>query len=79
MMAKNTEIYYLLCYNVNQKKWLPADDMLGNFTKGQGTVLEGEGIEGKFRPLEDGLETDLDYDNTVALTEFIRNQNAKEE
>lgn len=78
-MGKQTEIYYLLCYSVNQKKWLPADDMLGNFTQNKGPVLEGEGAEGKFRPLEEGLETDLDFDNSEALTEFIRNQNAKEE
>jgi hypothetical protein len=49
--------------------------MLGNFTKGQGEVLEGDGAEGKFRPLNDGLETDIDFDNTEALSEFIRSQN----
>lgn len=70
-----TEIYYLLCYDVNQKKWAAADEMLGVFTKSQGQVLEGVGSEGKFRPLEDGLEADMDFDNAEALTEFIRNQN----
>ena len=70
-----TEIYYLLCYDVDTKKWASADDMLGSLTKGQGQVLEGEGEEGKFRPLEEGLEADIDFDNTEALSEFIRSQN----
>lgn len=78
-MAKQTEIYYLLCYDVVHKKWYAADDMLGNFTKGQGSVLEGEGEEGKFRPIKDGLEQDIDFDNMEAISEFIRNQNAKQE
>jgi hypothetical protein len=70
-----TEIYYLLCYDVDKKKWASADDMLGSLTKGQGQVLEGEGEKGKFRPLEEGLEADIDFDNTEALSEFIRSQN----
>jgi len=70
-----TEIYYLLCYDVDQKKWFAADDMLGSLTKGQGQVLEGEGEEGKFRPLEEGLEMDIDFDNAEAITEFIKTQN----
>ena len=70
-----TEIYYLLCYDVDAKKWMAADQMLGNFTKNQGQVLEGEGEEGKFRPLEEGIEMDIDFDNTEALSEFIRTQN----
>ena len=78
-MAKQTEIYYLLCYDVVNKKWYAADDMLGNLTRGQGTVLEGEGNTGKFRPLEDGLERDIDFDNMELISEFIRKQNAKEE
>jgi hypothetical protein len=70
-----TEIYYLLCYDVVNKKWYAADQMLGNLTKNQGQVLEGEGEEGKFRPLNDGIETDIDFDNAEALSEFIRSQN----
>lgn len=70
-----TEIYYLLCYDVSRKKWIAADEMLGALTKGQGQVLEGTDSEGKFRPLKDGLETDMDFDNAEALTEFITNQN----
>jgi hypothetical protein len=70
-----TEIYYLLCYDVVEKKWYAADQMLGNLTFNKGQVLEGEGAEGKFRPLEGDLEIDIDFDNTEALSEFIRNQN----
>lgn len=57
------------------KRWASADDMLGSLTKGQGQVLEGEGEEGKFRPLEEGLEMDIDFDNVEALSNFIRTQN----
>ena len=70
-----TEIYYLICYDVNTKKWMSADHMLGNLTQNKGQVLEGEGTEGKFRPLQEGLEMDIDFDNTEALSEFIRIQN----
>jgi hypothetical protein len=69
------EIYYLLCYDVDQKKWFAADEMLGVLTKSQGQVLEGVDTEGKFRPLEEGLEMDIDFDNTEAITEFIKTQN----
>ena len=70
-----TEIYYLLCFDVYTKKWASADDMLGSLTKNQGQVLEGEGEEGKFRPLEEGLEMDIDFDNVELLSEFIKTQN----
>ena len=70
-----TEIYYLLCYDVVDKKWYAADQMLGNLTQGRGQVLEGEGAEGMFRPLESDLEIDIDFENTEALSKFIKDQN----
>ena len=70
-----TEIYYLLCYDVTNKKWYAADHMLDALTKGQGQVLEGDGTEGKFRQLEEGIEMDIDFDNTEALSAFLKAQN----
>jgi hypothetical protein len=49
--------------------------MLGVLLKSQGPVLEGEGSEGKFRPIAEGLEADLDYDNIEKLGQFIRSNN----
>lgn len=73
-----TEIYYLLCYDVNEKKWYSADFMLGNLTQNKGQVLEGDGAEGTFRPLQEGMEADIDFDNTEALTRFIQEQNSSQ-
>jgi hypothetical protein len=70
-----TEIYYLLCYDVVNKKWYAADHMLDALTKGEGQVLEGDGTQGKFRPLQEGLEMDIDFDNTELLGEFLRKAN----
>jgi hypothetical protein len=49
--------------------------MLDALTKGQGQVLEGDGTEGKFRQLEEGIEMDIDFDNTEALSAFLKAQN----
>ena len=70
-----TEIYYMLCFDTETKKWYAADNMLGNLLKNQGPVLEGEGSEGKFRPIAEGLEADMDYDNIEKLGQFIRSNN----
>jgi hypothetical protein len=70
-----TEIYYMLCFDTKTKKWYAADNMLGNLLKNQGPVLEGEGSEGKFRPIAEGLEADMDYENIEKLGQFIRSNN----
>ena len=70
-----TEIYYMLCFDTKTKKWYAADNMLGNLLENRGPVLEGEGAEGKFRPIAEGLEADLDYDNIEKLGQFIRSNN----
>lgn len=72
-----TEIYYMLCYDTKNKKWYAADYMLGVLLKNEGPVLEGEGAEGKFRPIAEGLEADMDYDNIEKLGQFIRSNNAE--
>ena len=70
-----TEIYYMLCFDTKTKKWYAADNMLGVLLKSQGPVLEGEGSEGKFRPIAEGEETEIDYDNIEKLGQFIRSSN----
>lgn len=65
----------MLCFDTKTKKWYAADHMLGVLLKNEGPVLEGEGSEGKFRPIAEGLEADLDYDNIEKLGQFIRSNN----
>jgi hypothetical protein len=65
----------MLCFDTKTKKWYAADNMLGNLLKNQGPVLEGEGSEGKFRPIAEGLEADMDYENIEKLGQFIRSNN----
>lgn len=71
------EIYYMLAYDVDSKKWFAADGMINVFTNGAGQVLAGSGMEGKWRSLEDGLEKDIDFDNMELLGEFLRQANEK--
>jgi hypothetical protein len=69
------EIYYMLAYDPDDKKWMAADAMLQQLNNGSGQVLEGDGFEGKWRELEDGLEKDVDYDNVQALSDFLKTVN----
>ena len=69
------EIYYMLAYDPDAKKWMAADAMLQQLNNGSGQVLEGDGFEGKWRELEDGLEKDVDYDNVQALSDFLKTVN----
>lgn len=73
--VKQREIYYMLAFDMESKKWMSADAMLHQLNNGSGQVLEGDGVQGKWRPLEDGLEIDVDYDNVEVLTEFLRQVN----
>ena len=74
---KTKEIYYMLAYDPQEKKWMSADAMIYQLNGGRGQVLEGDGFRGHWRELEDGLEKDMDYDNVEMLTEFIRQANEK--
>ena len=69
------EIYYMIAYDPDTKKWMAADAMLQQLNDGSGQVLEGDGYSGKWRQLEDGMEKDIDFDNTELLTEFLRQAN----
>lgn len=71
------EIYYMLAYDVDSGKWFAADAMLQVFTNGSGQVLAGSGMEGKWRQLEDGMEKDIDFDNTEVLSNFLKQVNEK--
>ena len=75
---RTTEIYYMLCYNVQMGKWYSADAMINVLTNGAGTVLEGTGSKGHWRPIEAGVEADVDYDNVESLGEFLRSDNKED-
>jgi len=76
----NEEIYYLVAYEKESGKWRSADEMLEYLVVGSTGenspvhyIDEEEGA--KWRPLEDGLEKDLDFDNAQALGGFLRQMN----
>lgn len=76
-MAKTSHIYYLLGYDPENKKWYSADELLC-FMTSSGQVLEAEDDSEeppKWRSLEDGLETDIDFDNTELLSQFLKKAN----
>jgi hypothetical protein len=73
------EIYYLIAYNKNTKKFRSADEMLGVFVNsqnGEGSVrVTQDSGNPTWRDLQDGLEKDIDYDNTLLLGAFIKDVN----
>jgi hypothetical protein len=70
------EIFYLVAYDKQEKKWRSADEVLGVFVNALGgdgpvrVIHEDNSIE--WRDIEDGLEKDVDFDNITTLTEFLR-------
>lgn len=79
MAEKESFFLYLIGYDPQRKKWFAADDMLGILTENNGNVLDVYKDEQKFRFLEEGLETDLDFDNMEVLGKFLRKYNGEEE
>jgi hypothetical protein len=73
------EIFYLVAYDKQEKKWRSADEILGVFVNALGgdgpvrVIHEDNSIE--WRDIEDGLEKDVDFDNVTTLTEFLRIEN----
>lgn len=77
------EILYLVAFNKQTKKWRSADDLLGllvNSVEGEGPVrvINEKTSTVGFREIEGGLEKDIDYDNTILLSAFIRDVNGQE-
>ena len=76
------EIFYLIAYNKKDKKFRSADETLGALIQtagGEGPVRvikEDDSVE--WRDLEDGLEKDIDFDNTTLLGAFFRDVNSAE-
>ena len=74
------EIFYLVAYDKQEKKWRSADEMLGIFVNTAGgdgpvrIVHEDNSVE--WREIEDGLEKDIDFENVTTLTEFLRNESS---
>lgn len=79
-MHEDAEIYYLLAYNKNEKKFRAADETLGILVQTVGgdgpvrVVHEDDSVE--WRDLEDGLEKDVDFDNTTLIGAFLRDVNS---
>jgi hypothetical protein len=73
------EIFYLVAYDKQEKRWRSADEILGVFVDALGgdgpvrVIHEDNSIE--WRDIEDGLEKDVDFDNVTTLTEFLRIEN----
>lgn len=73
------EIFYLVAYNKNEKKWRSADELLATLVQSMGgdgpvrVVHEDDSVQ--WRDVEDGLEKDIDFDNTVLLSAFLRDVN----
>lgn len=73
------EIFYLVAYNKNEKKWRSADELLATLVQSMGgdgpvrVVHEDDSVQ--WRDVEDGLEKDIDFDNTVLLSAFLRDAN----
>jgi len=77
-MAHQEEIFYVVAYDKTTKKFRSADEMIGVWTDGQGPVRvidEAENVT--WRDLEDGLEKDIDYDNTLLMGAMIQDFNRK--
>lgn len=70
------EIYYLIAYDIDTQTWHPADDMLGVLTNNEGPVYVADEDSGEWQDLQDGIERDIDYDNTQHITEFLRGMNS---
>jgi len=77
---ENEEIYYLLAYDKKSGKWRSADEMLGylvvSATGEAGPVhYVSEESGAQWRPLEDGIEKDIDFENTDSLGNFLKIMN----
>jgi hypothetical protein len=76
----NEEIYYLIAYEKETGKWRAADEMLDYLIVGSsGEVGPVHYIDDEtgatWRPLKEGLEKDLDFDNAQVLGSFLRQIN----
>lgn len=73
------EIFYLLAYDKSNGKWRSADETLGvmvNAIEGGGPVRTVQSDDSVvWRDLEDGLEKDIDFENTESLGNFLKIMN----
>jgi len=76
----NEEIFYLLAYDTQSRKWRSADEtlsMLVHDKEGEGPVrVVFEDGSVVWRDVEDGLEKDADFDNTEILSSFLKDLNS---
>lgn len=72
-MAK--QIYYLLAYDLDSKRWTNADHVLGLLTEGPLYSSEQDDTAGTWSQLEDPKLVDLDFDNSEIVTNFLKQVN----
>ena len=75
---ESTEIYYLIARDIQTGTWTSADEVLSVLTDNQGEVYVTSAKGGYWRPLEDGMEKDIDFDNMELISEFLRKANGLE-
>lgn len=72
----NEEIFYMLAYDKQSGKWRSADETLGMLVN-EGPVREtAEDGTAEWRDLQDGIEKDIDFENTESLGNFLRIMNS---
>ena len=72
-MAK--QIYYLIAYDLDSKRWSSADHVLGLFTEGPLYTAEKVDEAGKWSQIEAPELIDLDFDNTELIGKFLKQAN----
>jgi hypothetical protein len=72
-MAK--QIYYLLAYDLDSKRWSSADHVLGLLTEGPLYTAEKGDEVGKWSQIEAPELIDLDFDNTELIGKFLKQAN----
>jgi hypothetical protein len=79
-MDNDAEIFYLVGYQKESGKWRSADEMLDYLiisSSGESGPVHyiDEETGATWRPLEEGAEKDIDFDNAQALGSFLRGMN----
>jgi hypothetical protein len=72
-MAK--QIYYLLAYDFDAKRWTNADHVLGLLTEGPLYTAEQDDEAGEWSQIEDPELIDLDFDNAELIGKFLKQAN----
>jgi hypothetical protein len=72
-MAK--QIYYLIAYDLDSKRWINADHAFGLLVEGPLYDAENDDEAGKWSQIEDPELIDLDFDNAELIGKFLKQAN----